>query len=223
MKNMMMTALIVAFLTISFGWAQDAAPVPAKDALLAKLKADVEAATPVIKDGATDDEKKVAADRHAKMQKLVADKLLAQCTNPVFMKAVAAQNDKKMPADEIKKIDDEWQKAESELPIQKEKMTNECATEITKLVGVLKVIGETFVMDNQGGNVGQNALTSDYWQGDEPKWTKSYNAGKGGVDISEPKFDKSANSVEQKVSLPIIDASGAVIGAVSWGIRIDQL
>lgn len=157
------------------------------------------------------------------MQKLTVENLLPLCTNPVFVKEVVAQNDKKMTMDEIMKIDAEWQKAETELPIQKEKLTNTCAKEVIRLVKDLKVIGESFVMDNQGGNVGQNALTSDYMQGDEPKWKNSYKEAKGGVDIGEPKFDKSANTVEQKVSLPIIDATGNVIGAVCWGVRVDQL
>jgi hypothetical protein len=226
MKKFVVILLAAAFVTMGLVWAEDAAAPkvdPKVETLVAKLKADVEAAKAKIKDGATDDEKKTAEERHGKMQKLVTEKLLALCTNPVFVKEVAAQNDKKTSLDDIKKTDDEWQKAESELPIQKEKLNNDCAKEIIRLAKELKVIGETFVMDNQGANVGQNALTSDYWQGDEPKWQKPFAEGKGGVDIAEPKFDKSANTVEQKVSLPIIDAAGNVIGAVCWGVRVDQL
>jgi hypothetical protein len=226
MKKYVAVLLVAAFVTMGLVWAEDAAAPkvdPKVEALTAKLKADVEAAKPKIKEGATADEKKTAEERHVKMQKLVTEKLLALCTNPVFVKGVVAQNGKKMTAEEIKKIDDEWQKAETELPIQKEKLNNDCAKEIIRLAKELKVIGETFVMDNQGGNVGQNALTSDYMQGDEPKWQKSYAEAKGGVDVAESKFDKSANTVEQKVSLPIIDATGNVIGAVCWGIRVDQL
>jgi hypothetical protein len=219
MKNSMIIVLIVALLTFSLVWAEDAKV----GSLLTQIKGDVEAAKPKIKEGATDAEKKTAEERHAKMQKLVIEKLLPLCTNPVFVKEVVAQNNKKVTLDEIKKIDEQWQKAESELPIQKEKLTNTCAKEIIGLVKDLKVVGETFVMDNQGANVGQNALTSDYWQGDEPKWKNSYKDGKGGVDIAEPKFDKSSNTVEQKVSLPVIDEKGNVVGAVSWGINIDKL
>jgi len=226
MKKSVILLLVVAFVTLGLVWAEDAAAPkvdPKVEALAAKIKADVDAAKAKVKEGATDDEKKTAEERHVKMQKLVVEKLLALCTNPVFVKEVAAQNDKKATLDDIKKTDDEWQKAESELPIQKEKLNNDCAKEIVRLAKELKVIGETFVMDNQGANVGQNALTSDYWQGDEPKWQKAYVEGKGGLDVAEPKFDKSANTVEQKVSLPIIDAAGNVIGAVCWGIRVDQL
>lgn len=165
-----------------------------------------------------------ASDLLAEKTKVfVKEKLLPHCTNPVFVQAVAQQNAKKMTLDEIKKIDETWQKAEEELPIQKELMNNACAQEIKRIVAELRALNEVFVMDNQGANVGQNALTSDYWQGDEAKWQKSYNGGKGGVDIAKPVLDKSTDVVDQKVSLPIVDENGQVIGAVCWGIRVDAL
>jgi uncharacterized phage infection (PIP) family protein YhgE len=37
------------------------------------------------------------------------------------------------------------------------------------------------VKDNKGLNVGQSDVTSDYWQGDEAKWKKSYKMGAGAV------------------------------------------
>ncbi|MCC6581501.1 MAG: PDC sensor domain-containing protein, partial [Phycisphaeraceae bacterium] len=159
----------------------------------------------------------------AKVKAFSKAELLPLCTNPVFVKAVKEQNAKKATLDEIKKIDDQWQKAEEELPIQKEKMSNVCAEEIKKVAGKLSAISETFVMDNQGANVGQNALTSDYWQGDEPKWQKSFNEGKGGLDVGKPTLDKSTDIVDQKVSLPIVDEEGKVIGAICVGVKTGSL
>ena len=66
-------------------------------------------------------------------------------------------------------------------------------------------------------------MTSDYWQGDEAKWENSFNGGKGGVDVGKIKFDKSANTQLQQVSLPIIDESGNVIGAITYGLAIDKI
>jgi hypothetical protein len=149
--------------------------------------------------------------------------LLPQCANPVFVRAAAAQNAKETTLEKIKQLDAQWVAAEDELPIQAELMSNACAQEIKKFANASPAISETFVMDNQGVNVGQNALTSDYWQGDEPKWTNAYNDGKGGVDVSANALDKSTNQVLQRVSLPLIDAEGRVIGAVSFGLMVDRL
>lgn len=158
-----------------------------------------------------------------KVKQFAKDTLLPLCTNPVFVAETTAQNNKKVALDEIKKIDKEWSAAEEELPIQKEKCDNACAKEIKKIVGANSAIGEAFVMDNQGAVVGENTLTSDYWQGDEEKWTGSFKDGKGGVDVGKEKFDKSANATLQQISLPIIDKDGKVIGAVTWGVRTDKL
>ncbi|GEM_PF-2294605 len=153
----------------------------------------------------------------------VVEKLLPQSSNPVFCKETVAQNAKGTSLEEIKTIDAEWiATKDGSLAIQKEKMSNPCAKEIVSIVTANPSVAETFVMDNQGANVGQNQLTSDYWQGDEPKWVKSFNDGKGGVDIGEAKLDKSSGSVLQQVSLPIVAEDGKVIGSITWGIDVSK-
>jgi hypothetical protein len=163
------------------------------------------------------------ADASDKFKAFAKEKLLPLCTNAVLIKAVQEQNAKKMTLDDIKKTDKEWSEAEDELPIQKELLNNECAKTLTAFVKENDAVVEGFVMDNQGANVGQNALTSDYWQGDEDKWKNSYNEGKGGVDVGKVKFDKSANTQLQQISLPIINEKGEVIGAVTYGLDTAKL
>lgn len=159
----------------------------------------------------------------AKVKSFAKDKLLPLVTDEVWVREIKAQNAKKVSLDEIKKLDETWVKAEEELPIQKEKLSNPCAQEVRKVVSALPALRETFVMDNQGANVGQNNPTSDFWQGDEDKWQKSFAGGKGGIDIGKAKFDKSANTTLQQVSLPVLDADGTAIGAVTFGIAVDSL
>ena len=160
------------------------------------------------------------AKASAELKSFAKKKLLPLCTDKEFVDAVKAQNAKGMSLDDIKKTDQEWINAEDELPIHKELMSNKCAMHIKSIAEKLGSLTEVFVMDNQGANVGQNALTSDYWQGDEPKWANSYNGGEGGVDIDEAKLDKSTNRVDQKISLPIIDETGKVVGAICVGVSL---
>ena len=157
------------------------------------------------------------------MKSFAKSVLLPLCTNPVLVAETAAQNAKATPLSEIQSIDEQWQVAEEELPIFTEKLGNACAEEIRKIVAANPAIIEAFVMDNQGAVVGENIMTSDYWQGDEAKWQNSYKDGQGGVDIGAESFDRSANEVIQQVSLPIIDPSGKVIGAVTFGIATGKL
>ncbi len=179
--------------------------------------------------GATELTAKLAADVDAhpnatpQVKTFIKETLIPLCTNAVFVEQTQAQNAQGLTLEQIKQTDEEWANAEDELPIQNTLMTNACAEEIKRIVGENSAIGETFVTDNQGANVGQNELTSDYWQGDEPKWQKPFNNGQGGVDIGKPKLDKSTNAVDQKVSLPIIDGQGNVIGTVTFGLLVDRL
>ena len=77
-------------------------------------------------------------------------------------------------------------------------------------------------MDNQGANVAMTNKTSDYWQGDEDKFTNAYKGGAGGVDISKSKFDDSAKAYLVQISVPVVDG-GTVIGALCVGINLDEL
>jgi hypothetical protein len=184
--------------------------VCAEDAAVTALKGQLTTAVAGI---AADDKVKVFVTAH----------LLPLTTDGVWVAAVAAQNAKAVSLDEIKKLDAQWQKAEEELPIQQDMLGNASAKACLVLAKRLPAIREVFVMDNQGANVGQNAITSDYWQGDEDKWAKSFNGGKGGIDVGKVKFDQSANVSLQQVSLPIIAADGSVIGAVCFGIDVGAL
>ncbi|MCM8542137.1 MAG: hypothetical protein NE328_17845 [Lentisphaeraceae bacterium] len=157
-----------------------------------------------------------------KVKAFVVKSLLPLMTNKVFIDETNKQNSLKISLDEIKKIDKEWQAAEDFLPIQEKLTGNACADEINKVIKSIPGIKEAFVMDNQGAVVGENDLTSDYWQGDEDKWQNSYNGGKGGIDVGKIKFDKSANSQLQQVSIPLVDGE-KVIGAITFGIDISKL
>jgi hypothetical protein len=159
----------------------------------------------------------------AKVKAFTIKSLLPYSTHAIFVKAVLAQNAKKMTLAQIQDVDKKWMAAEAKMPIQTELQENECGKELDKIVEKLQGLNESFVMDDQGANVCMSGLTSDYWQGDEAKWQNSFNGGKGGVDAGKVSFDKSANQNLQQVSLPIIGKGGKIIGAVTWGVVVDKL
>lgn len=86
------------------------------------------------------------------------------------------------------------------------------------------VVTEIFVTDNHGLNVGQSEITSDFWQGDEAKWQKTFQVGPDAIFIDEVEMDESTQSFQSQVSMSIVDpASGEVIGAITVGVNIDAL
>lgn len=80
-------------------------------------------------------------------------------------------------------------------------------------------ITEAFVMDNRGLNVATSGVTSDYWQGDEAKFQKTFGAGAGAVFVDDIELDESTQTYQGQVSFSITDpTSGEVIGAVTIGL-----
>lgn len=86
------------------------------------------------------------------------------------------------------------------------------------------LVTEVFAMDNHGLNVAQSVETSDFWQGDEAKWQKTYGNGSGDIHISEVEFDDSTGTYQSQVSMPISDPdTGELIGAITFGINVQSL
>ncbi len=85
-------------------------------------------------------------------------------------------------------------------------------------------ITEIFTMDLNGLNVAASDTTSDYWQGDEDKFSQTYLIGAGAVHISDVEFDESSQSYQAQVSITLVDpGTNAAIGAMTVGLNADEL
>jgi len=83
---------------------------------------------------------------------------------------------------------------------------------------------EIFVMDNKGLNVGQSSISSDYWQGDEDKWQKTYSVGAGSVFIDAPEWDAESKTWQAQVNIAVDDAATKqAIGAATFQVNITEL
>lgn len=82
---------------------------------------------------------------------------------------------------------------------------------------------EIFIMDKKGINVAQSAVTSDYWQGDEEHWIKSYKAGTNSISIGHINVDESTQVLQSHISIPIVDNWGKPIGAITFGVDVQML
>ena len=87
----------------------------------------------------------------------------------------------------------------------------------------LGLYSEIFVVDAHGLNVGQSGITSDYWQGDEAKFKKTYNVGADAVFIDDAELEKDSATWRAQVNLTVTDQSGAKIGAATVEINLTEL
>jgi hypothetical protein len=149
-------------------------------------------------------------------------KLAKHGTDAVIVEAVKAQNAKGTSLDKIKEMDKAWMATAGVDDFMKSLMTNACGQRIKSIKASAPYYAEIFVMDNKGANVCMTDKTSDYWQGDEAKWTKSFNNGAGGTDISDVKFDDSTQAYLVQISFPVKDG-GRVIGAATVGVNVEKV
>lgn len=85
-------------------------------------------------------------------------------------------------------------------------------------------ITEAFVMDARGLNVAASEATSDYWQGDEAKFTETYLVGGNAVHFGDIELDNSTQEVQGQVSMTIVDqTTNQPIGAITIGVNVTAL
>ena len=150
-------------------------------------------------------------------------------SDPVLVDAVKAQNAQNagLAQADIDALDKKW-RAETE-GSSKEMIDGVLGNALSQFLKAKQqeaggLITEVFVMDNKGLNVGQSDVTSDYWQGDEDKWSKTYGAGPDAIFIDGAEKDESTQMLQSQGSIAIKDpASGEAIGAITVGINLDAL
>jgi hypothetical protein len=171
-----------------------------------------------------------AQEKHeAKARDFAESSLKKWMAEPVVLKALAEQNGKHaaLTQADIDKLDKQW-RAETKAPA-KPLITVVLASPLSAYLKQLKadskgMITEIFVMDAKGLNVGQSDVTSDYWQGDEAKWQKSFSAGPGAIFVDKVEKDESTQTFQTQISISIVDpSSNKVVGAVTVGVDVEQL
>lgn len=156
-------------------------------------------------------------DVSAKIKNFTETKLVKWAADSKIISAVKKQNEKNIPLDKIKESDKKWMETSGLDDFMKGLLMNDCSGYLKKLQKENPVIIEAFAMDNKGANVGMTNKTSDYWQGDEDKFIKSYNGGKGQIHYGKMIFDESSQAYLIQISVPVIE-NNVTIGAVTFGI-----
>jgi hypothetical protein len=171
-----------------------------------------------------------ASDAHvAPMTDFAKSTVKQWISNDVVIQAVKTQNAKHagLSQADIDAMDKDWraQTGASSKPMIDAVLGNALSNFLKQQQdGAQGVVTEVFVMDNLGLNVGQSEVTSDYWQGDEAKWQKTYQAGADAIFIDEVEMDESTQAFQSQLSMSIVDpATGEVIGAITVGVNIDAL
>jgi hypothetical protein len=142
--------------------------------------------------------------------------------NPTVIRAARGQNLEQLSLEEIKARDEEWKGTESLTHFKRALQENSAGRFLKRMVGLNKSFNEAFLTDNQGANIAAYPATSDYWQGDEEKWSGSFNGGNGRIFLGPLEYDESTRIYAVQISAPLHDR-GETIGVLVVGVTLDYL
>jgi hypothetical protein len=146
-------------------------------------------------------------------------RVTAIAADSVVRDAVAASNAVRETPEQVRRRDASWMANRTD-PLRQAIVQAPCSARLRELVKDDPTIVEAFVMNDRGTLVCSVAETSDYWQGDEPKWQRTF---VDGVDpfVDEPAFDASTGKYAIQISVPVASAARR-IGAVTLTLKLKR-
>jgi hypothetical protein len=151
------------------------------------------------------------------VNKYMSDVVKLAANAPEVIAAVQEQNaaNAGITPNQIEALDRQW-RAEQKVkggPLSNAKMFNPTSEFLKGFKTATNgPIVEIFIMDNKGLNVAQTDPTSDYMQGDEDKWQKTFGAGPWITFIDKPEEEDGKKTVQ--VSTTLVD-NDVAIGAMT--------
>jgi hypothetical protein len=131
--------------------------------------------------------------------------------------ALTAKNATSETADQIQRKDREWiSGARPEL--RRSATQGACADRLREMVKDDTFVVEAFLMDARGALVCATGETSDYYQGDEAKWERTYQEGRR-VFVDEPALDASAGVYAIQLSV-LVSTGSARAGALTLTLKV---
>lgn len=150
-------------------------------------------------------------------------------SNPIVDLSINTQNELRgsLSQTQIDKLDQQWrdEREADDKPLISATLTAPLSVYLLRVQAKnLGLYSEIFIMDSNGLNVGQSSITSDYWQGDEAKFQKTFPVSSDAVFIDEPEWDDNLKTWRTQLNLTIADeTSGKAIGAATIEINLTEL
>jgi hypothetical protein len=162
------------------------------------------------------------------LEAYMTENVLAWASDPALVAAINSQNAVTGGYDQamIDQLDQQW-RAEvgaSNSALVTGVLQNPASDALRARVAAADgAVTEAFITDALGLNVAATDSTSDYWQGDEDKFTAVFPKPDGHF-ISPVELDESTQRYQGQISVTIVDpATGAAIGTLTVGIDAETL
>lgn len=158
---------------------------------------------------------------------VIAD-IKAFALTEIVQQSVSNQNQKysHLSQAEIEQLDQKWRaetKQENQ-PLISATLSSPLSSYFTRVQAASHGLYiEMFAMDNKGLNVGQSSISSDYWQGDEAKFQKTYPNGASAIFVDEAEYKDDIGIWASQVNFTLIDQNQKVIGAMTVEVNLTEL
>tara|TARA_R110002072_G_scaffold78986_5_gene182569 strand:- start:359 stop:958 length:600 start_codon:yes stop_codon:yes gene_type:complete len=174
-----------------------------------------------------------ASSAHAKPDKILIDAAVIEqvkswLSAPVVGITLDSQNQRyeEIGQADILKLDKQWraERNDNQQPLIASTLNNPLSIYLTQIQAISGgLFTEIFVVNKKGLNAGQSSITSDYWQGDEAKFQKTYDVGPKAVFIDEPELHEATQTWRAQLNLTLVNAKGKSIGAATVEINLTEL
>lgn len=148
---------------------------------------------------------------------------------PKLESALRAQNAKtsRLSNNEIAERDKKWKKAfqENDFAYPINLIDQELSAQLREIKKQsLDVITEIIITDARGLNLAISDMTSDYWQGDEEKFTEAYNKPATTLYFGDISYDESTKRFQIHLSVPLYtEEKFEPLGAMVFGVDVEKV
>lgn len=154
------------------------------------------------------------------LKKAIQAEVVEVATWPAIVEAVKHANESGQTLDEVKTADEHWVATAGTDSFMEGLLHNDAAKKLQEAQGKWSYIAEAFLTDHHGANVAMTQKTSDYWQGDESKFTDCFVGETGVLHFGSVDFDESSQSYCVHVSIPVL-VDGHVGGVLVLSVDLD--
>lgn len=168
-----------------------------------------------------------AAADEGLIRRALVDEVRQWSSSPVVLMTLQASNARYAGLDQasIDALDKQWvaEREVEDQPLITAVLSSPLSSYLTRIQadsqGLFTAI---FVMDGSGLNAGQSAITSDFWQGDEAKFQKTFQVGPDAIFVDDVEINEDTGAEIAQLNMSIAQ-DGKVVGAVTVDVNLTEL
>lgn len=168
-----------------------------------------------------------AAADEGLIRRALVDEVRQWSSSPVVLMTLQASNARYAGLDRasIDALDKQWvaEREVEDQPLITAVLSSPLSSYLTRIQadsqGLFTAI---FVMDGSGLNAGQSAITSDFWQGDEAKFQKTFQVGPDAIFVDDVEINEDTGAEIAQLNMSIAQ-DGKVVGAVTVDVNLTEL